>query len=67
MSTTDARISRRRFLLGAAAGSTVAAGAIASRSKTGPAVPAKDVQATAAQTGYRETEHIRNYYRTTRV
>lgn len=56
--------SRRRFLWAATAG-TVAATAAALRGTT-PASKTTTAE-TGAATGYRLTEHVRNYYRTTQV
>jgi len=58
---------RRRFLLALGAGGAGAA-AVAANSLAGPvapaAVPAGD---SASAQGYRETDHIRDYYATTRI
>ena len=54
---------RRRFLIAFGAGAAASASALA-------AAPAPIVEATApaaASQGYRETEHVRNYYATTRI
>ncbi len=59
------RDDRRRFLMGlAAAGGGAAAVAVAGQSVA--AVPAVDEQAVnqGEQRGYRETRHVRDYYRT---
>jgi hypothetical protein len=64
MRTTQ--ISRRRFLLGAAAGSTAVAGALVAQSPTRQSDASQD-KAPSAPSGYRLTEHIQNYYRTTRI
>jgi hypothetical protein len=56
---------RRRFLIAFGAGAAGAASASALA-----AAPAPIVEATApaaASQGYRETEHVRNYYATTRI
>jgi hypothetical protein len=66
MGTKHARVSRRQFLLGAAAGSTAVAGALVSPSNSGRSNASQDKQA-ASQSGYRVTEHVRNYYRTARI
>lgn len=56
-------LKRRRFLAAAAGAGALGALATASR----PAVAADVPLASAARTsGYHETEHIRNYYRTAR-
>ncbi|AQW32772.1 twin-arginine translocation signal domain-containing protein (plasmid) [Ralstonia syzygii subsp. celebesensis] len=67
---TDAAPARRRFLVGAAVAAAAAAGTAAT---AGHLVqpPASGDDATAAEpaddkaTGYRLTEHIRKYYKTT--
>ena len=63
----SSRISRRHFLF--AAGTTGAAAAtvlVASR-KGGTTVQPEKANAPPAGNGYHVTEHIRNYYRTTKV
>jgi hypothetical protein len=55
---------RRRFLLALSAGGAGAA-AIATQSLAAPVVPAA-AEVDRPQ-GYRETEHIRDYYATTRI
>ena len=57
---------RRRFLLALGAGGAGAA-AVATQSLARPIVPAVvPADADSAQ-GYRETDHIRDYYATTRI
>ncbi|MGQ0651865.1 MAG: twin-arginine translocation signal domain-containing protein [Betaproteobacteria bacterium] len=65
MSERTKRLSRRNFLLTAGAGSAVAAAAIVTKN-TSPSAPGqgKDKRATR---GYHASEHINNYYRTTKV
>ncbi|MHA6887972.1 formate dehydrogenase [Ralstonia pseudosolanacearum] len=68
--TVDAGSARRRFLVGAAlaaaaAGTAATAGRLASSQASGAAEPAEPADDKA--TGYRLTEHIRKYYRTTWV
>jgi hypothetical protein len=65
MSHKKAMLSRRNFLLTAGAGSAVAAAAIVAKN-TSPSQPdqGKDKRATR---GYHASEHISNYYRTTKV
>jgi len=59
------RLSRRNFLLTAGAGSAVAAAAIVTNNTSPSAsAPGKDKRATR---GYHASEHINNYYRTTKV
>ena len=57
---------RRRFLMGAAvaaAGTAATAGHLAQQASAGSAQPAQP--ADDGTTGYRLTEHIRKYYKTT--
>ena len=64
MSQQKSILSRRKFLLTVGAGGVAtAAAAVATNTQPQP-TRAKDKRATA---GYRETAHIRNYYRTTKV
>ena len=64
--TNSPNIKRRRFLLALGAGGAGAA-AVATQSLARPIVPAvATVDADSAQ-GYRETDHIRDYYATTRI
>ena len=60
-SSTD--VKRRRFLLALGAGS---AGAAAAAVPVAKAVEAASEPATESK-GYRETEHVRDYYASTRV
>ncbi|MEO5764483.1 MAG: formate dehydrogenase [Casimicrobiaceae bacterium] len=59
-------VSRRRFLFALSAGG---AGAVAAAATPALAAPADAVVATpaAAGSGYRETQHVRDYYATTRL
>jgi hypothetical protein len=59
-----ARLSRRNFLLTLGAGGAATAAAIATKSATPTATPSKDKRATR---GYQASEHVNNYYRTTKV
>lgn len=65
MNDKKARLSRRHFLLTVGAGGAATAAAIVA--KQPPAV--KDPRATdrRAARGYQATEHVNNYYRTTKV
>jgi hypothetical protein len=57
--------SRRRFFLGAAtAGPVLAVAALAVGRKEAVEVAAPIVTEPVAESGYHETEHIRNYYST---
>ena len=58
-------ISRRHFLFAAGASGAVAATALVATGKDGTVQPTK-LKAPASN-GYHVTEHIRNYYRTTKV
>ena len=60
------QISRRRFLFALSAGG---AGAVAAAASPALATPAEAVVAApgATTSGYRETEHVRHYYATTRL
>ncbi len=65
MSQKKAVLSRRNFLLTMGAGGAATAAAIvAKNSPTPPATDSKDKRATR---GYEVSEHINNYYRTTKV
>jgi hypothetical protein len=57
---------RRRFLLALGAGGAGAA-AVASQSLAAPVVALEDTVDAAEAKGYRETDHIRDYYATTRI
>ncbi|MEV8472278.1 twin-arginine translocation signal domain-containing protein [Ralstonia sp. UNC404CL21Col] len=66
--SADAAPTRRRFLMGAAvaaaaAGTAATAGHLV-QAPTAPATPATDAADDGA-TGYRLSEHIRKYYKTT--
>ena len=63
--TRPADAKRRRFLMAFGAGAAGAASATALASA--PAVVAESVESRPASQGYRETEHVRNYYATTRI
>jgi hypothetical protein len=65
MTEKKAKLSRRNFLLTAGAATAAGAAAIATKSGLQPADNAsKDKRATR---GYQVSEHINNYYRTTKV
>jgi hypothetical protein len=64
MSERAKRLSRRNFLLAAGAGGVASAAAIVAKNAP-PSEPAdKNKRATR---GYHASEHINNYYRTTKV
>ena len=66
MSEHKAKLSRRNFLLAVGAGSAASAAAIVAKTvpQAQPATTGGDKKKTK---GYHASEHIRNYYRTTKV
>ena len=64
MSERSTRLSRRNFLLTVGAGGAATAVAVVTATKSPPATSDKGKRATR---GYHTTEHISNYYRTTKV
>jgi hypothetical protein len=64
MSERTKRLSRRNFLLTVGAGGAATAAAVVASKKSTPAHSGKDKRASQ---GYRLTEHVNNYYRTTKV
>ena len=59
------RLSRRNFLLAVGAGGAATAAAIVAKNPTGePKVKGDGKRATR---GYQSSEHVNNYYRTTKV
>lgn len=64
MTEKKAKLSRRNFLLTMGAGGAAAAAAIATKNAAAPQAGDKDKRATR---GYHASEHISNYYRTTKV
>jgi hypothetical protein len=67
MSKRSPRLSRRNFLLSVGAGGAATAAAIVA--KTSPDSPAAAAVAAGKRgsRGYQVTEHVNNYYRTTKV
>ena len=65
MSDRTKRLSRRNFLLAAGAGGVATAAAIVA--KNAPPGESKSGTGKRATRGYHATEHINNYYRTTKV
>ena len=63
MSERTKKLSRRNFLLAAGAGGVATAAAIVAKNPS-PAQPDKSKRATR---GYHASEHVNNYYRTTKV
>ena len=65
MSQKKAVLSRRNFLLTMSAGGAATAAAIVAKTPSTPSASSgKDKRATS---GYKVSEHITNYYRTTKV
>jgi hypothetical protein len=65
MSERTKKLSRRNFLLAASAGGVATAAAIvATKSTQKPSPATNDKRATQ---GYQASEHVNNYYRTTKV
>ena len=65
MTEKKAKLSRRNFLLAVGAGgAATAAAVVATKNNTAPATSGSGKRATR---GYHATEHVNNYYRTTKV
>jgi len=64
MSERAKRLSRRNFLLAAGAGGVATAAAIVAKTPSAGSSSGKDKRASR---GYHSSEHINNYYRTTKV
>ena len=64
MSQKKAVLSRRNFLLTVGAGGAATAAAIVGTKASAPATHKADKRATE---GYKVSEHINNYYRTTKI
>ena len=64
MTEKKAKLSRRNFLLTVGAGGAATAAAVVTSNRTPPAESGKGKRATR---GYHATEHVNNYYRTTKV
>ena len=64
MSERAKRLSRRNFLLAAGAGGVATAAAIVAKTPSTDSSSGKDKRASR---GYHSSEHINNYYRTTKV
>ena len=65
MSRKKAILSRRNFLLTLGAGGAATAAAIVG--KNASTTPAHDGRDKRATSGYKVSEHVNNYYRTTKV
>jgi shikimate 5-dehydrogenase len=63
MTEKKAKLSRRNFLLTVGAGGAATAAAIVAKD----APPAQSGKGKRATRGYHVTEHVNNYYRTTKV
>ena len=64
MTEKKAKLSRRNFLLAVGAGGAATAAAVVATKEAAPALSGKGKRATR---GYHVTEHVNNYYRTTKV
>ena len=64
MTERTKRLSRRNFLLSVGAGGAATAAALVAKSPSTAPSTGKDKRATR---GYHASEHINNYYRTTKV
>jgi hypothetical protein len=64
MTDRTKRLSRRNFLLAVGAGGAATAAAIVA---TKPATPQPSGKGKHTTRGYHATEHVNNYYRTTKV
>ena len=65
MKATQAKLSRRNFLLAATAGTAATAAAIVGKQQSDK--PGADGSAKPTGKGYQLTEHVQNYYRTARI
>ena len=66
MAERTKRLSRRNFLLAVGAGSAATAAAVVANNKSMETQPATGSGKRATR-GYKVSEHINNYYRTTKV
>ena len=66
MKPVQAKLSRRNFLIAVGAGGAATAAAVAGKFVSSPQPAAKGTDKHRGK-GYKETAHVRNYYRTTRV
>ena len=67
VSSPSTNLKRRRFLLGVSATSAAAAGAAVVASKAAAMVAPDATPDAQSSSGYRETKHVRDYYRTARL
>ncbi|MBI3376349.1 MAG: hypothetical protein HY017_31920 [Betaproteobacteria bacterium] len=66
MTQTKTKLGRRNFILAASAGGAATAAAIVARTASKPKPVAADSDKRSGK-GYQVSEHINNYYRTTKV
>ena len=66
MTQKASKLTRRNFLLTMGAGSAAAAAAIVAKNTAAPSASGSDKDKRATR-GYHASEHINNYYRTTKV
>jgi hypothetical protein len=67
MSERTKKLSRRSFLLAASAGGVATAAAIVATKPSTTTTPAPATSDKRATRGYQASEHVNNYYRTTKV
>lgn len=67
VSSPSTVLSRRRFLLGVSATGVAAAGATVAASNAVAVVAPGAANTPESSSGYRETQHVRDYYRTARI
>lgn len=67
VSSPSTFLSRRRFLLGVSATGAAAAGAAVAASNAVAVVAPAAANTQEPSSGYRETQHVRDYYRTARI
>lgn len=66
MSERSPRLSRRNFLLSVGAGGAATAAAIVAKTSSGTPAAVSEAGKRPSR-GYQATEHVNNYYRTTKV
>ena len=65
MKSTQTKLSRRKFLFAATAGTAATAAALVGRKDAAPGVKHEgDIE---SKKGYQLTEHVSNYYRTAKI
>ena len=67
VSSPSTNLKRRRFLLGVSATGAAAAGAAVAASNAVAVVAPEASSSPQSSSGYRETQHVRDYYRTARI